>query len=61
MGGGGVMRTWLRRLWRWVREASGDAAYELYLERVRPERPLSRKEFWLEALHRRYSGPSRCC
>ena len=55
------MRTWLRRLWRWVREASGDAAYELYLERVRPEWPLSREEFWLEALHRRYSGPNRCC
>ena len=55
------MRTWLRRLWRGLREASGDAAYERYLERVRPETPLSREEFWLDALRRRYSGPSRCC
>lgn len=55
------MRTWLLRLWRGVREASGDAAYERYLERVRPETPLSREEFWLDALRRRYSGPNRCC
>jgi uncharacterized short protein YbdD (DUF466 family) len=52
---------WMGRLWRGLRQASGDSAYELYLERVRPGARLSREEFWLDTLRRRYSGPSRCC
>ncbi len=49
---------------RWAGERavlSGDVAYERHLERTRPERPLSREELWLDELHRRYSGASRCC
>jgi uncharacterized short protein YbdD (DUF466 family) len=49
------------RFWRGLRQASGDSAYELYLERAHPGPRISREDFWLDALHRRYSGPSRCC
>ena len=59
-------------LW-WVRQVSGDAAYENYLRCVchgraptAPEprtapKPLSPKEFYLDSVRRRYSTPSRCC
>ena len=78
----------LKSLWGWVRQVSGDAAYENYL-RSRSEwdkedtgahgegsgaarkhtngyehgaeRLLSREEFYLDALRRKYTGISRCC
>lgn len=56
-----ALREWMARAWRGFRQASGDSAYELYLERARPGARLSREEFWLDTLRRRYSGPSRCC
>ena len=56
-----VLGEWMGRFWRGFRQASGDSAYELYLERARPGARLSRKEFWLDTLRRRYSRPSRCC
>lgn len=55
------LREWMARFWRGFREASGDSAYELYLERAGPGARLSREELWLDTLRRRYSGPSRCC
>ena len=51
----------LRRLWRFLREASGDAAYEQYLEHAQEGPQLTRKQFYLDALSRRYSQPNRCC
>ena len=53
----------LKWLWWWLRQVSGDAAYERYLEHASrcPHAPLSRDEFYLDALRRRYSGVSRCC
>jgi len=69
----------LRALWWWLRQVSGDAAYDNYLARrrsgaspgpagdhghgrgCRAERPLSQKEFYLDALRRRYTGIRRCC
>jgi Selenoprotein, putative len=57
-------RAWtgLQRLWRLVREWSGDLAYETYLGRCPPGDPsLSRQAFYLDSLRRKYSGPSRCC
>jgi hypothetical protein len=61
----------LRLAWSWVRELSGDAAYENYLRCARrrglqgdagsPARLLSRGEFYLDTLQRRYSRASRCC
>jgi uncharacterized short protein YbdD (DUF466 family) len=56
-----------RALWSWLRQVSGDAAYENYFRRARPRygesrvRVLSREEFYLDALRRRYTGVSRCC
>ncbi len=67
------MRTVLRRLrpvaraaWRWLREWSGDAAYEQYCRRItarggaQAEIP-SAEQFYLDSIQRRFSRPSRCC
>lgn len=66
-----------RNAWWWLRQVSGDAAYDNYLRGVRAaasaafspdasrpscrERVLSAEEFYLDSLRRRYSGVSRCC
>ncbi|HXA77049.1 MAG TPA: hypothetical protein VNV41_07930 [Candidatus Acidoferrales bacterium] len=60
--------------WSWVRQVSGDAAYENYLRQAirggqnevlsgasAVAAPLSRAEFYLDSLRRRYSTVSRCC
>lgn len=53
--------------WRWLRQVSGDDAYERYLERRQREGDaniLSREEFYCQRLERRYNNkdnPSRCC
>ena len=60
--------------WFWVRQVSGDAAYENYLRHAihggqnevlsgarAVAAPLSRAEFYLDSLRRRYSTVSRCC
>jgi hypothetical protein len=65
----------LRGAWSWLRQVSGDAAYEDYLRCTRrapahgaplgvaggSAPPLSRAEFYLDSLLRRYSSVSRCC
>jgi hypothetical protein len=70
-------------IWSWIRQVSGDAAYDNYLRSTRriadaarvdscaitigrsthatSARPLTRAEFYLDALRRRYSTISRCC
>jgi hypothetical protein len=63
-----------RLAWEWLRQVSGDAAYENYLRcgrrasQLGPGGPgnasgarLSRKDFYLDSLERRYSSASRCC
>lgn len=61
-----------RAAWWWLRQVSGDAAYEAYLRNTRRGmcsdsragrcgRILSREEFYLDSLRRKYSGISRCC
>jgi hypothetical protein len=83
-----IIRT-ARNIWSWIRQVSGDAAYDNYLRscnrssgrsaagagvapsatRACPANlavsqaaaPLSRTEFYLHALRRRYSTVSRCC
>ena len=58
-------KRFLRRFWQGLREWCGDAAYENYLRS--PDtcsgscRTLSRAEFYVEQLNRRYSRPNRCC
>jgi hypothetical protein len=83
-----IVRNWSRTAWVWIRQVSGDAAYENYLRSTRriartgqevarvdsltmqpgccsthatSAQPLSRSEFYLDALRRRYSTVSRCC
>lgn len=54
----------LRNLWLGLRQWCGDADYERYLRSTnsRATGPmLSREQFYLEQLRRRYSRPSRCC
>jgi uncharacterized short protein YbdD (DUF466 family) len=59
------LKRMLSRFWRGVREWCGDAAYERYL-RTHAKHGcgaalLSRQEFYLEELQKRYSRVSRCC
>lgn len=52
-------------VWRGIREWCGDAAYERYLSaratRASAHSPLTREEYYVEQLNRRYSRPNRCC
>jgi uncharacterized short protein YbdD (DUF466 family) len=63
-----------RTMWAWLRQVTGDAAYDNYLRSMRraavcdwpahpgaADAPLSRADFYLDALRRRYSTISRCC
>ena len=82
-----IIKNCPRNIWSWIRQVSGDAAYENYLRSTRrvaqaeaemapahactihagcethatSAQPLSRSEFYLHALRRRYSTISRCC
>lgn len=55
----------LVKSWWYLRQITGDAAYENYLHRSQCShgscRILSREEFYLDVLRRRYTGVSRCC
>ncbi|WP_367025670.1 YbdD/YjiX family protein [Methylococcus sp. ANG] len=56
----------LTALWRTIRMATGDDAYERYLEHWREHhagggQPLSRKAFCRAEQQRRWSGVRRCC
>jgi uncharacterized short protein YbdD (DUF466 family) len=55
----------LKRAWSWLRQVSGDAAYQNYLSHLMRTtagtKPPSRAEFYKESLVRRYSTVSRCC
>jgi uncharacterized short protein YbdD (DUF466 family) len=58
-----------RQIWWALRQVFGDAAYENYLRSVQRSAahggnfavPLSRDEFYLDSLQRRYSKINRCC
>lgn len=48
--------------WRWLRDVSGDAAYESYLAKHADTEPrLSPGEFYHQRMERKYSRPCRCC
>jgi hypothetical protein len=57
----GRLLSLLAAAWRALRVWSGDAAYEIYAARAGGAPPLSREDFYLDALQRRYRNPSRCC
>jgi uncharacterized short protein YbdD (DUF466 family) len=71
MGGGGLMETFFERMqsclqyfWAGLRQWSGDAAYERYVECTEKRGTkvaLSETEFYVEQLNRKYSRPNRCC
>ncbi|HKT48475.1 MAG TPA: CstA-like transporter-associated (seleno)protein [Candidatus Acidoferrales bacterium] len=53
-----------RTFWSGLRQWCGDADYERYanlLRRRTSANAVSRKQFYLEQLNRRYSRPNRCC
>jgi len=56
---------WLGRLWGFLRQATGDDAYERYLAHCRThhpaQSPLDRKAFHAAELGRRWNGIRRCC
>jgi uncharacterized short protein YbdD (DUF466 family) len=58
-------KRFVRAFWRGLREWSGDSAYERYLHAPGAKncecRTLTREEFYVEQLNRRYSRPNRCC
>ncbi len=50
--------------WLGLRQWSGDAAYERYVEcatKGGAKVALSETEFYVEQLNRKYSRPNRCC
>jgi uncharacterized short protein YbdD (DUF466 family) len=55
----------LRRGWRFLRQVSGDDAYERYLEHVARfhpgEKPLSRAEHFRMRQEQKWNRVSRCC
>ena len=58
-------RVLLLRIWRGIREWCGDAAYEHYLESHARHfcgvAVLTREEFYLSQLQKKYSRVNRCC
>jgi uncharacterized short protein YbdD (DUF466 family) len=55
----------LLRIWRGIREWCGDAAYDRYLESYAKHlcagAVLTREEFYVSQLQKKYSRVSRCC
>lgn len=68
MSGGNLSeQVWsaVARLWLGIREWCGDAAYDRYLKSQRrttcTAALLTREQFYVEQLQKRYSRASRCC
>jgi uncharacterized short protein YbdD (DUF466 family) len=56
---------WLGAGWRYLREVSGDDAYERYLAHHAAKHacttPLTAKEYFAERQRQKWSGVTRCC
>jgi Selenoprotein, putative len=58
-----------RKFWWWLRQVTGDAAYENYLRRAaRPgshsqglHTAVTAEQFYLERVRRKFSHINRCC
>ena len=63
--GSAVVTGCARRGWAWLRQLSGDDAYERYrahqLKRHPGCRLMERRAFFEEEQRRKWSGVSRCC
>ncbi len=59
------MKQAIKTVWECVRTASGDNAYELYLnhhaQAHRGTEPMTRREFYAQQTEQKWSGVSRCC
>jgi len=58
------LRCGARTAWQGLRQWSGDSAYETYVRcamRNGGAIPLTREQFYVEQLNRKYSRPHRCC
>ncbi len=55
----------LKRAWSYLREVTGDDAYERYLahqQQTHPDQtPLTRDQYFRERQDRKWSKVSRCC
>ena len=60
----------LKKAWRYLREVTGDAAYENYAKYCATKKSnsnpnataiMTRAEFYSESLKRKYSTINRCC
>lgn len=55
----------LRNLWQFLREATGDDAYERYLDHHRAhhpgQAPLTRRDYYRQQQENKWSKVSRCC
>lgn len=47
--------------WWWLRQVTGDAAYDNYLRHHLHSPTLSRTQFYRDSLRRKYSTINRCC
>jgi hypothetical protein len=59
-----ILIGWLRVMWKGMRDWCGDSAYETYAACAakRSSLPeLSREEFYLAQMERKYSRVNRCC
>ncbi len=61
-----IGRRKLRSFWRGIRDWCGDSAYERYLRAQATKTApsscvLTKEQFYVEQLNRKYSRPSRCC
>ena len=61
----GVIGRGFAAVWRYLREVSGDDAYERYLAHHAThhagETPLTPKEYFAERQRRKWTGVTRCC
>jgi uncharacterized short protein YbdD (DUF466 family) len=60
------IRRFAHKAWRALRHATGDDAYERYLDHFRKahrhgDTPLTRREFCALELDRKWKGARRCC
>jgi len=57
----------LEKFWWWLRQVTGDAAYENYRRHcaaspgLHAAPPMTREQFYADSLRRRYSSINRCC
>ena len=66
-----LLRSALRKAWLYLRQVTGDAAYENYVKYCAaarksdsssdPTAVMGRAEFYSETLKRKYSTINRCC